>query len=67
MAKGKDILTTGQVAQICSVATRTAQKWYDLGLLKDYILPGGKDRRITKVELICFMKNHNMPVPKGFE
>jgi len=67
MAKGKDILTTGQVAQICGVSYGTVQKWFDLGLLKGYILPGGKDRRIQKAELICFMKNHKMSVPKGFE
>lgn len=67
MAKSKDILTTGQVAQVCSVQTLTAQKWFDLGLLKGYILPGGKDRRIPKDELLRFMKNHKMPIPKGFE
>ena len=64
MAKGKDILTTGQVAKICCVSTRTAQKWFDTGLLTGYIMPGGKDRRIAKTELKRFMKKHKMPLPK---
>jgi excisionase family DNA binding protein len=57
----KDILTTGQVAQICKVAPRTVTKWFDSGQLKGYRIPGGRDRRIPAAELIRFMKTHNMP------
>lgn len=59
--KRKDILTTGQVAQICKVAPRTVTKWFDSGQLKGYRIPGGRDRRIPAAELIRFMKTHNMP------
>jgi excisionase family DNA binding protein len=59
--KRKDILTTGQVAQICKVAPRTVTKWFDTGQLKGYRIPGGRDRRIPATELIRFMKVHNMP------
>ncbi|OHB56588.1 MAG: hypothetical protein A2173_01880 [Planctomycetes bacterium RBG_13_44_8b] len=59
--KRKDILTTGQVAQICKVAPRTVTKWFDTGQLKGYRIPGGRDRRIPAAELIRFMKTHNMP------
>lgn len=59
--KRKDILTTGQVAQICRVAPRTVTKWFDSGQLKGYRIPGGRDRRIPATELIRFMKTHNMP------
>jgi excisionase family DNA binding protein len=59
--KRKDILTTGQVAQICKVAPRTVTKWFDTGQLKGYRIPGGRDRRIPAAELIRFMKMHNMP------
>ncbi len=59
--KRKDILTTGQVAQICKVAPRTVTKWFDTGQLKGYRIPGGRDRRIPAAELIRFMKSHNMP------
>jgi excisionase family DNA binding protein len=61
MAKGKNVLTTGDVAKICHVAPRTVSKWFDNGQLKGYRIPGSKDRRIPLSELIRFMKVHNMP------
>jgi excisionase family DNA binding protein len=61
MAKGKKVLTTGDVARICNVAPRTVSKWFDSGQLKGYRIPGSKDRRIPVSELIRFMKVHNMP------
>lgn len=62
MAKGKNVLTTGEVAKICNVAPRTVSKWFDEGQLKGYRIPGSKDRRIPVNELIRFMKSHNMPI-----
>lgn len=61
MTKGKNVLTTGDVAKICNVAPRTVSKWFDRGELKGYRIPGSKDRRIPVSELIRFMKVHNMP------
>ena len=61
MAKGKNVLTTGDVARICNVAPRTVSKWFDRGQLKGYRIPGSKDRRIPVSELIHFMKENNMP------
>ena len=61
MAKGKNVLTTGDVAKICHVAPRTVSKWFDNGQLKGYRIPGSKDRRIPVSELVRFMKVHNMP------
>jgi len=61
MAKGKNVLTTGDVARICNVAPRTVSKWFDTGQLKGYRIPGSKDRRIPLSELIRFMKAHNIP------
>jgi len=63
MAKGKNVLTTGDVAKICNVAPRTVSKWFDSGQLKGYRIPGSKDRRIPVSELIRFMKQNNMPAP----
>ena len=63
MAKGRNVLTTGDVARICNVAPRTVSKWFDSGQLKGYRIPGSKDRRIPVNELIRFMKQNNMPVP----
>jgi len=61
MTKGKNVLTTGDVAKICNVAPRTVSKWFDSGQLKGYRIPGSKDRRIPVSELLRFMKVHNMP------
>jgi len=61
MAKGKNVLTTGDVARICNVAPRTVSKWFDTGQLKGYRIPGSKDRRIPVSELIRFMRAHNIP------
>ena len=62
MAKGKNVLTTGDVAKICNVAPRTVSKWFDSGQLKGYRIPGSKDRRIPASELMRFMKEHDMPI-----
>ena len=61
MAKGKNVLTTGDVARICNVAPRTVSKWFDTGELKGYRIPGSKDRRIPISELMRFIKVNNMP------
>ncbi|MFA5554427.1 MAG: helix-turn-helix domain-containing protein [Phycisphaerae bacterium] len=61
MSKGKNVLTTGDVAKICNVAPRTVSKWFDTGQLKGYRIPGSKDRRIPLSELMRFMKQHGMP------
>jgi hypothetical protein len=63
MAKGDKVLSSGEVAQICHVAPRTAQKWIDAGLLKGYRIPGSRDRRVPIDEMVRFMEHHGMPVP----
>jgi excisionase family DNA binding protein len=57
----KAVLTTGQVAKICSVAPRTVSKWFDSGQLRGYRIPGSKDRRIPVDQLVRFMKEHGIP------
>jgi predicted site-specific integrase-resolvase len=66
MAKGDKVLSSGEVAQICHVAPRTAQKWIDAGLLKGYRIPGSRDRRVPVEEMFRFMKEHGIPVPADF-
>jgi excisionase family DNA binding protein len=61
MSKRKNVLTTGEVAKICNVASRTVSKWFDNGHLKGYRIPGSGDRRIPTTELIRFMQANNMP------
>jgi excisionase family DNA binding protein len=58
----KDVLTTGEVAKICNVASRTVSKWFDSGQLRGYRIPGSKDRRIPVSNLIKFMKSHGIPM-----
>ena len=56
----RTIYTTGQVAKICNVATRTIAKWFDEGRLKGYRIPGSQDRRIPQKELLAFLTDHGM-------
>jgi len=58
----KTVLTTGEVAKICSVAPRTVSKWFDSGQLRGYRIPGSKDRRIPLEQLVRFMRTHGMPL-----
>src|SRR5690606_13571076 len=58
----KDVLTTGEVAKICNVASRTVSKWFDSGQLRGYRIPGSKDRRIPVSALRKFMKSHGIPM-----
>jgi excisionase family DNA binding protein len=58
----KDVLTTGEVAKICNVASRTVSKWFDSGQLRGYRIPGSKDRRIPVSSLRKFMKSHGIPM-----
>ncbi len=58
----KDVLTTGEVAKICNVASRTVSKWFDSGQLRGYRIPGSKDRRIPVASLLKFMKSHGIPM-----
>ena len=62
MPRPKDVLTTGEVARICSVAPRTVSKWFDSGKLRGYRIPGSKDRRIPLDQLVRFMRTHGIPL-----
>jgi len=67
MAKGKNVLSTGDVAKFCHVSPRTVQKWFDTGLISGYRIPGGRDRRIPREELIRFMQKNNIPIPPALK
>lgn len=60
--------TTGQIAKICSVAPRTVAKWVRLGRLSCHRYPGVDDnldtgiRRVTRVELLRFLRHHHFPL-----
>ena len=61
MAKGRNAFTTGEVAKVCNVASRTVTKWFDAKLIKGYRIPGSKNRRIPIAELVRFMKKYEIP------
>src|SRR5205807_9107038 len=56
------VFTTGQGAKICKVAPRTVSGWFDSGRLRGYRIPGSRDRRIPREQLIRFLKEHGMPL-----
>lgn len=59
---GTDVFTTGQIAEICSVAPRTVSKWFDSGQLHGYRIPGSRDRRVPRLMLVAFMRRHGIPL-----
>lgn len=59
---GQYILTTGAVARYCGVASRTASKWFDAGMIKGYRIPGSADRRILAEDLHDFLKKRGLPI-----
>jgi excisionase family DNA binding protein len=58
----KEVLTTGEVARICHVAPRTVSKWFDTGSLRGYRIPGSRDRRIPRKQLLAFMRANGIPL-----
>jgi len=65
MARSNQVLTSRQVADICNVASRTIQKWFDTGLLPGYRMPGSHTRRIPATDLVNFLNKYNMPIPQN--
>lgn len=61
MKKNANVLTTGEIAKICSVASRTVAKWIDSGKLKGYKVPLSNDRRVLRADLEAFLKEHGFP------
>jgi excisionase family DNA binding protein len=62
MEKIKDLLTTGEAAEICSVSQQTIIRCFDSGRLEGFRIPGSKFRRIPRESLIKFMRENNMPM-----
>jgi len=58
----KEVFTTGEVAKICNVTIRTVIKWFESNELKGYKIPGSKDRRIPRENLVNFMRKYDIPM-----
>lgn len=63
----KQIYTTGQVAVMCGCAPRTVSNWFDSGRLRGYRIPGSNDRRIPREQLLRFLRENGMPIPKEID
>jgi len=61
MENKRETFTTGAVAKVLHVAPRTVSKMFDRGLLSGYRIPGSKDRRITRAQLLVFMRENQIP------
>ena len=53
--------TTGEVAKLIRVSSRTVCSWFDKGRIKGYSLSGVRGRRIPRENLLKFLKEHGMP------
>ena len=53
-------LTTGQVARLMGCAPRTVMQWFDRGLLPGYRLPGSRDRRFRRADVMRFMVQYKI-------
>ena len=62
MEKIKDLLTTGEAAEICNVSQQTIIRCFDSGRLEGFRIPGSRFRRIPRESLIKFMRENHMPL-----
>ena len=58
--------TTYQISKICDVYISTVIDWIEAGKLKAHRTPGGH-RRVSREDLVVFLKKYNIPVPRELE
>lgn len=58
--------STFEISKICGVYPTTVINWINQGKLKAYSTPGGH-HRVTKDELIRFLREYNFPIPPELE
>ena len=58
----KQVLTTGEAAELCNVSQQTIIRCFDNGRLTGFRVPGSRFRRIPRAELIRFMKANDIPI-----
>ena len=59
--KNKKWITTGVLAKVSDVSTRTVCKWCDSGKLPHVKIPGSSDRRIRIDDALDFLLKNKMP------
>jgi len=64
MDKVKELYTTGEAAEVCSVSQQTIIRCFDAGRLDGFRIPGSRFRRIPRESLIKFMKDNDIPLDR---
>ncbi len=64
MGKMKDLYTTGEAADVCSVSQQTIIRCFDAGRLEGFRIPGSRFRRIPRESLVKFMKENDIPLDR---
>jgi excisionase family DNA binding protein len=61
---GKEVFTTGEVAEICQISQQTVIRCFDNGRLKGFRVPGSRFRRVPRDSLLQFMKDNGIPLAR---
>src|SRR4030042_1872527 len=62
MDTAKELYTTGEAADVCSLSQQTIIRCFDAGRLRGFRIPGSKFRKIPRDSLRKFMKENNIPM-----
>lgn len=63
----QEAFTTGQVAKMIHVHTRTVAKWMDQGKLRGYRVPMSQARRVPREALLAFLNEYGLAIPPELE
>ena len=58
----KELYTTGEAADVCSLSQQTIIRCFDSGRLRGFRIPGSKFRKIPRDNLLKFMKENSIPM-----
>lgn len=62
----KKVFTTTEAARICHVERATIIRWIDVGILKAFKTPTGRNKIICE-DLVDLLKKNSMPIPKELQ
>lgn len=57
----KGVFTLGDVAAVCRMSYATVARSCDRKVLAAYTLPGSRHRRVTRAELVRYLRDSGMP------
>ena len=58
-----EYLTTGEIASMLGISTRTVMRYLNEGIIKGHKLPGRGNNRVHKTDFIQFCEAYDLPVP----